>query len=93
MGSAILVSNLSYSEADPLTGWMLPVALILITVLFGQKRLLASVGVATLISLVVVAVRATTVVVYFNWVDHLIRLIVLAVVLFFAFYINRPSIG
>ncbi len=89
MGSAILVTNLSYSAADPLTGWMLPVALILITVLFGQKRLLASVGVATLISLVVVAVRATTVVVYFNWVDHLIRLIVLAVVLFFAFYINR----
>ena len=78
-----------YLQRAPIYAWIIPVIFILVAVAFNQRRMLIFTGISTLISLLLVWYEIPVSTVTFGNIDHLVRIIVMALVFALAFYINH----
>lgn len=73
----------------PLYAWVVPIILIIFSIAFNHKQMLSLIGAATLVTLVLIWIRRPETTISFGDSDHLIRIIVLAVILWIGNYINK----
>ncbi len=81
----MLIKYLKYSSVY---AWVVPVIFILIAVAFGKRTMLIHIVVSTLGSMLYLWFKYPITILHFNGIDHLIRIIVLGIILWMAFYIN-----
>jgi diguanylate cyclase (GGDEF)-like protein len=69
--------------------WTLPVIFVLIMIIFSNKKIIALMGIAVLFSLIWSWIKIPVLQVTFTGADHLIRMVVLAVMIGYVYYINH----
>ncbi len=87
---SIPVIILRYFNYSPVYGGIIPIIFFLSGIAFSQKRMLVLNGIATLLTLIWIWIKSPSVmVVQFTGADHVVRILILLIIFFMAFYINR----
>lgn len=88
MAISIPAMIIKYFQYSNIYAWVVPIIFILIAVAFSRRHMLVLIVLSTLASLLYLWVKYPITLIHFNGVDHLIRIIVLGIILWIAFYIN-----
>lgn len=86
---SIPIIVLRYFDYSPIYAGIIPIIFIISAIAFSQRRMLVLNGISTLITLIWIWIKAPSVSLKFTAVDHIARIIVLLIIFFMAFYINR----
>jgi diguanylate cyclase (GGDEF)-like protein len=89
MAISIPTMLLKYYKYSSVYAWVIPVIFILIAVAFSKRKMLILIVFSTLGSMIYLWWKYPITIIHFNGVDHLIRIIVLGIILWIAFYINH----
>lgn len=86
---SIPIIILKYYNHTPVYAWVVPVVFMLAAVAFNNRRMLALIGITTLATLIWIWIKTPVSTVTFSGVDHISRIIVLTIIMWFVFFINR----
>ena len=86
---SIPVIVLKYTDVSGIYAWVVPVILMLVAIALNQRHMLYLIWVVTCATLIWIWAKAPVLNITFSSVDHLSRIIILTIILWFVFYINR----
>ncbi len=89
---SIPIMILKYCDYSAIYAWAVPVIFIMVAIAFNQRRMLGLIGIFTFATLIWVWVKMPVSKVAFSRTDHISRIIILAIIIWFGFFINRTYI-
>lgn len=87
--ASIPVITLKYTSVSGIYAWVVPVFLMLVAIAFNQRQMLYLIWVTTFATFTWLWVKVPVLNITFSTADHISRLIILAIILWFTFYISR----
>lgn len=89
---SIPVMVLKYTHVSGVYAWAVPVILMLVAIVMNHRYMLYLIWLATYAALIWLWVKAPVLHFTFSTVDHVARIIILTIIIWFIFYINRTYI-
>lgn len=87
--ASIPIMIFKYTSVSAIYAWVVPVFLMMVAIAFNQRQMLYFIVVTTFVTLIWLWIKAPVLNVTFSVTDHISRLIIMTIIMWFAFYINN----
>ena len=89
---SVPVMILKFTSTSAVYAWAVPVIMMLVSIALNQKKMLISIGGATFATLICLWVTTPVMNVKFSPIDHVARIIILVIIMWFVYYINHTYV-
>ena len=93
VAASVLLITLNYIDRASITVWAAPIIFLMISVVFNKWKMILWLGISILLTQIYVWIMAPSVMVQVNGISYAIRIVIICIILYLAFYVNRIYIS